>query len=140
MYELIIRLQDPSFDKPIKKAIKLPREKAYAIWKQAKDSKDSVEFVHEGVEYMLSPNDVLQVRQAGMFQRDNTKIGGTREVKCGYYNIDNKGRSWYVFALSKTNKLPEGWSDIEYEELNRIPYEKWKKMPEEEQLKEWAKL
>ena len=59
MYELIIRIQNPAFDGVEKKAIMLPEADAKAIWQEAKVEKKTVEFSYEGIDYMLSPSDIL---------------------------------------------------------------------------------
>ena len=129
MYELIIRIQDPALDKVIKKTIILPKLDAQDIWHTAKVDKKPVEFTYDGIEYNLSPSDVLQVRQ----KYDNGSSGSTdskgyKRTLIGTHKImkdedDEHGRykKYYVFEICRTKKIKAGWMDSEYKEVYRMP-------------------
>ena len=148
MYELIIRLQDPAFDKVIKKIIVLPKKDAQAIWHQAKTDKQPVEFAYDGIDYMVSPSDVLQVRQKlGNGQSGSKDSDGYRQTVIGTHKIlidendeHKTHKNYYVFELCRTKKIKGGWLDSEYRELHRMEEQEYRDSSDEKIQNIFAKL
>lgn len=134
-YEIIIRLQDPAFDKVVKMAIPSTRENAQKVWK-LKEKKESITLTHEGREYLLSPGDILQIRQTGC-KKSGTDGKGYKRTMIGTWKAakdeDGVYKRFIVFEICRTRKLHEGWGDSEYEEVYKILDEEWIKLSEEDQ-------
>jgi hypothetical protein len=123
-YEIIIRLQDPAFDKVIKKAIPSTKENAQEVWK-LKEKKETVTLTHDGMEYLLSPGDILQIRQM-QYGHSGAEIdakGYQRSIVASHKMLkDDDGvyRDFYVFEVCRIKKDKYGWQDSEYKEVYRM--------------------
>lgn len=139
-YEIIIRIQDPAFDGVQKKAIPISKDVAMKLWDRAKNKKQAIEIEDGGMAYLVSPGDVLQVRQANGHNRHggSTPVGQYKKQIIGAMKIID-GKLVYMIEESKIQKAPEGWNDAEYRKLATFTAEVWKKMTEEQQEDEFLK-
>ena len=146
-YEIIVRIQDPNFDKIIKKAFSYTKEEAQDIW-QMKQEKQSITLNDNGIEYMLSHGDILQIRQksdGGHSGKVDSK--GYKQTLIGSHKIlldedDEHGRykNYYVFEICRTKKLKEGWMDSQYEEVLRITEDEYRHAPDDVIAKTFSDL
>ena len=128
LYEIVIRIHDPAFDKMLKKAVKYPKDQAMAIWQEAKVLRHPVTIQDGTLDYQVAPNDILQVRPARGGTEKRTEVGQYKRTLIGTPKDFN-----YVFEVTKTKRLKDGWGDTEYKEVKRVPFEGWKALSEREQ-------
>ena len=123
-YEIVIRLHDPAFEQTKKKAILYTKDAALNIWNEAKVNRRPVQIEDSGEVYLVSPGDILQVRQV----MDGAQ-GGRKTAVNDFKRrlIFSQKEKEVVFEVVSIKKLAVGCGDCEYKEVGRMTYDKWNK-------------